>query len=180
MILIAAGFAVRLAIGLAHGVSTLTDWDLLIRKMVISRSDAVAYGVLAAVLVERYGGRTSRWLLPPAVALIGWNVWTCYHFAAIPGIVGWLLLFPATAIGFALLLPWLAGLPTPARFTAPVHFLARISYALYLIHWGFLWVVPALPQSLRFVVYAGGSVLVATALSYAVEYPIMGLRPKQV
>lgn len=180
LILCLTGIAVRVAIGLAHGPWNLGDWDLLIRKMVISRSDAVVYGVLAAVFVEHYGHLAKRWVLPLAVVLLGWNVWICYHVEYIPGIVGWLLLFPLTAMGFALLLPWLAELPTPAIIAAPIQFVARISYALYLVHWSFMFIAAALPSSFRLIVYFGGSVLVATVLSYAVEYPIMRLRPKQV
>jgi peptidoglycan/LPS O-acetylase OafA/YrhL len=179
LILAGAGIAVRFMIGLAHGPWNLGEWDVLIRKMVISRSDAVVYGVLAAIFADHYS-RMSKWALPLAAGLLGWNIWTCYYFEHIPGVVGWLLLFPLTAMGFALLLPWLAELPTPARFTAPIHFLARISYALYLVHWPFIFFAAALPEKFRLVVYFGGSVLVATILSYVIEYPIMRLRPKQV
>jgi peptidoglycan/LPS O-acetylase OafA/YrhL len=182
LILIAVGFAARLSIGLAHGASTLDDWDRLIRKLVISRSDAVAYGALAAVFVEHYDRTAKRWVLPLAAAILGLNFWICYEPERIPGIVGWLPLFPLTAAGFTLLLPWLADLPTPkfTTFAAPIQFLARISYALYLVHWPFMYFASTVPTSLSLVVYFGGSLLVAALLSYAVEYPIMRLRPKQV
>jgi peptidoglycan/LPS O-acetylase OafA/YrhL len=180
LILIAVGFAIRISFGLMHRADTLGDWDQFIRKLVISRSDAVAYGVLTAVLVEYNSQMVKRFFPLLAVVMLGYNLWICYNAELLSGIVGWFLVFPVTAVAFSLLLPWLAGLPTPKIFGAPIQFLARISYALYLVHWSFLFLVFTLPESLRFVAYIGGSVLVATVLSYAVEYPLMRLRPKQV
>jgi peptidoglycan/LPS O-acetylase OafA/YrhL len=180
LILIAIGFAVRLGIGLIHGVPDLVNWDRLIRKLVLSRSDAVAFGVLAAVFAERLGGAIRLKLLPVAAALLGLNIWLCYHWERIPGIAGWLLFFPLAAVGFSLLLPWLAELPTPRAFVTPIRFLARISYALYLVHWAFMYTAMTVPAPYQLIVYFAGSLLVATLLSYAIEYPIMRLRPRQV
>ena len=68
--MIAIGFAVRLGLGLGHGPWSLGDWDLLIRKTVMSRVDAVAYGVLGAVFADRYGHRPRSWTLPIAAILL--------------------------------------------------------------------------------------------------------------
>ena len=151
----------------------------MIRKVVASRLDAVAYGVLAAVWIDR-SGRLPRWTLLLAGLLIGWNVWTCLEPLTLAGSVGWLALFPLTAIGIALLLPWLAELPRPRWVGAPVSFIARISYALYLVHWSFVFIATHVAPQWQLAVYVGGSLLVASAASYAIEFPIMRLRPKQV
>ncbi len=179
LILIVAGIAVRIAVGLTYAPLGLVDWDLMIRKVVASRLDAVAYGVLAAVWIDR-SGRLPRWTLLLAGLLIGWNVWTCLEPLTLAGSVGWLALFPLTAIGIALLLPWLAELPRPRWVGAPVSFIARISYALYLVHWSFVFIATHVAPQWQLAVYVGGSLLVASAASYAIEFPIMRLRPKQV
>ncbi len=176
-----AGIGVRCAIGLWHRPWDLDSWDLFVRKMVISRSDAIAYGVLVAIFMERYGSRDVKyWLLAPAAVLIGWNVWVCFHFGNIPGFVGVMLLFPSTGIGFAMVLPLLNELPRPPFLSKPVYFLARISYPLYLVHWSFMFIAAHFPESVRFLVFICGSIGVATALSYGIEYPIMRRRPRQI
>lgn len=179
LILIVAGIAIRAAVGLTQTPWGLVDWDLMIRKVVACRADAVAYGALAAVWINQRG-RLPRWTLPLAAVLIGWNVWACVNPLTLAGPVGWLPLFPLTAIGFALLLPWLAELPRPRWIGAPVSFIARISYALYLTHWSFVFIATHVAPQWQLAVYVGGSLLVASLASYAIEFPIMRLRPKQV
>jgi peptidoglycan/LPS O-acetylase OafA/YrhL len=175
LILIAVGNAGRLTVGLAFAPSSLD-------KIALLRSDAVAYGVLGAVLAETYGHIFTRGTLLLAIALIGSNIWITYAAEYVRSFAVWLILFPMTAIGFTLLLPGLARLPTPktAAFVAPIQFLARISYTLYLIHWSFMYIASTVPPPFQLLVYIAGSLLVAALLSYAIEYPIMRLRPKQV
>lgn len=97
LILCLAGTTVRLAIGLLHGPWSVDAWDVLIRKTVISRSDAVAYGVLAAVFFAGPVSQKIKYgLLPFAALLLGWNVWICLHIGYVSGIAGWLVLFPIT------------------------------------------------------------------------------------
>ena len=184
IILIALGIAIRLAVGVTHAPWTADRWDNLIRKTVITRADAVAYGVLAAVVMERFGASLPKYrLLIVALALLAANVAICLSLDNHAGVAGWLLLFPVTGIGFALLMPWLAGMRSPRGLLAvPVHFVARVSYALYLAHWPMMFMALAVvAPGLRWcVVYLAGSFAAASALSYAIEYPIMRLRPKQV
>jgi peptidoglycan/LPS O-acetylase OafA/YrhL len=179
-VLIVAGFLIRIAVGFADPPDTLVEWDLWIRKMVVSRSDAVAYGVLAAVWVDRYG-RPPRWTLALAVLLIGWSVVLCSNLGWLASLSGWLILFPLAGAGFALLLPWLAELPAPPPLIdAPVRFIARISYALYIVHWSFVYIAAISPEPWRLTIYLAGSFITAAAVSYAIEYPIMRRRPSQV
>jgi peptidoglycan/LPS O-acetylase OafA/YrhL len=182
LILIVAGIAARLAIGLTHGGGTLVEWDSLIRKMAIARCDAVAYGVLAAVFVQSRGAL--RWkyhLLLAGLALGVAGIWIAASpVELLPGPFGWLVLFPLRGLAFALIVPWLSELPTPRLLAAPVRFVAHISYCLYLVHWPFLFIAISTPEPFRLAVFIAGSFAVATVLSYAVEYPIMRLRPRQV
>ena len=184
LILIALGIAIRLGFGLTHAPWTAVRWDDLIRKTVITRADAVAYGVLAAVMMERFGAALPKYrLLIAGAALLAVNVAICLKLDSHAGAAGWLLLFPATGAGFALMMPWLAGLASPRRLlAAPVHFVARISYALYLVHWPFIFMTSAMvaPGFGWCVIFFAGSFAVASVLSYAIEYPIMRLRPKQI
>jgi peptidoglycan/LPS O-acetylase OafA/YrhL len=180
LILIIIGFTVRLGIGLTNGVPTLSEWDKLIRKLVASRTDAVAFGVLGAVFIQRYGQIGRSWFPPLAAALLGLNAWICYHPELIPGVVGWLALFPLTGVGFTLLLLWLNDLPTPKAFAPPIQFLARISYGVYLVHWPLMFVTLKVATPFQLIVFIGSSLLVATFLFYAVEDPIMRMRPKQL
>jgi peptidoglycan/LPS O-acetylase OafA/YrhL len=171
---------VRLGIGICHGAWSLGEWDLLIRKLAISRIDAIAYGALAAVLADKFDHSFARWALVPAAMFVGWSIWICFHVQKIPGVVGWLLLFPIAGIGLSLLMPYLAAWRSRHILATPVQFLARISYALYLVHWAFMFIALTVPETYRLVVYVGGSVTVATVLSYAIEHPIMAKRPKQI
>jgi peptidoglycan/LPS O-acetylase OafA/YrhL len=178
LILIACGIAVRIAIGLSATPWQLADWDLLIRKMVVSRMDAIAYGVLAAVWVRRCG-RLPALTLAVSLLLIAWSAWTCTQPLVLAGPVGWSTFFPLSGIGFALLVPWLAELRRPPLIAPPVHFVARISYSLYLVHWSFMFVAAGVAPRWQLVVYVCGSIITATVLTYAIELPIMRLRPSQ-
>jgi peptidoglycan/LPS O-acetylase OafA/YrhL len=183
LILIAAGIVARLAIGLTHDVWTIKDWDSLIRKIVVVRIDAVAYGVLAAVFVRSCDAR--RWkyhLLAVGIFLNCTVIILTQHVELLPGPFGWFVLFPLRGVGFALLMPWLADLPAPyAFFAGPIRFLARISYCIYLVHWPIMFLtLEAVTASWRFAVFVCGSIVTAAILSYGVEYPIMRLRPRQV
>jgi peptidoglycan/LPS O-acetylase OafA/YrhL len=182
LVLIAIGIVARLIIGLAGHVVTLADWDALIRKIVVVRADAVAYGVLAAVFVRSFDAR--RWkyhLLAAGILLIGVVVILTVHVELLPGPFGWFVLFPLRGVGFALLMPWLTDAPAPRVFAAPVRFVARISYCLYLVHWPMMFVViQTVTASWQFAAFVCGSVAVAAALSYGIEYPVMRLRPRQV
>src|SRR5262249_54467652 len=143
----------------------------LIRKTVITRADAVAYGVLAAVIMQRCGASLPKYrLLLIAVALLAANVAICLKLDNHAGVPGWLLLFPITGVSFALMMPWLTELAAPPRVLAvPVHFVARVSYALYLAHWPMMFVALAVvaPGLWWCVIYLAGSFAVAAALSYA-------------
>ena len=141
------GIVVRLAIGLSHDSWSLGEWDVLIRKMAISRLDAIAYGVLTAVIADKLDYSYMRWALVPAAVLVGWSMWICFHVQQIQGIIGWLFLFPITGIGFSLLMPNLARWRSAQRiFAMPVQFLARISYSLYLVHWAFMFIAMTTPE----------------------------------
>jgi len=180
--LVAGGIVVRLAIGLSAASWQLSDWDLLIRRLFIARMDAIAYGVLVAVWVRRRG-RLPAWTLAASLLLIAWSTLICWRpFGpfGLAGPVGWSAFFPLNGIGFALLLPWLAKLRPPPVVAPPVYFFARISYSLYLVHWSFTFLAGGLvPPQWQLIVYLIGSIITASIITYAIELPIMRLRPPQ-
>jgi peptidoglycan/LPS O-acetylase OafA/YrhL len=179
LILVCFGVGTRFLVGVSVDNWSAPDWDLYIRKIVITRSDAVAYGVMAAVFVDGCRHSRASWLTWLGAILTILSVWIIYA-AKTFGAFEWFIFFPTTGIGFALLMPMFAEVLTPPPILAwPVQFFARISYSLYLVHWAVIFYASSVPTALQLVTFYGGSVIVAAALSYLVEYPIMRLRPKQ-
>ena len=175
------GIVGRGIVVILHDPSSLGIWDEWVRKLLVARLDAIAYGALVAVLAERWSRATESGAALIAAVLIGWSLWFGYQMESLAGTTGRHFFIPLTAIGFSLLLPWLSRLPAPrSMIAAPVVFVAKISYALYLVHWAFMFLTSGMPEPMHFLIYIGGSVLVATILSYGIEQPIMRMRPRQI
>ena len=90
--LVAAGITCRTLVGLSFDQWSISDWDLYIRKTVVTRWDAVAYGVLARILVNHSLKRLGRWMAAIGLVLgiiCASMIMTATEFDT----SGWLILF---------------------------------------------------------------------------------------
>lgn len=173
--------------------TSMMQWNEGLKAVTIYRLDAVFYGVLAAYISrtkkqvwKRYAGISfvlgvllffgfqfvlGAYVLTPTKAPFLWNV----------------LYLPYNAICFCLMLPilsrWKASSP---MINEPITLLSKISYAVYLLHYGLLlqamrWIYPTEDLSLegRFI-YAGVYLVILMIISYfwyrLYEKPMTGLR----
>ncbi len=188
--LIVLGILAFTAIRIGYVLHGNPDWDAGVRKVTLVRLDAIAYGVLAIVLVRRFrpGLRTSA--LIAACGLVGTalSVWICLAWARDTSFFARTFLFNLIPLSFAAFLPIAAhwkrcGLPRLAELA--VTKLALWSYALYVSHLGLLRLLlgtfgwkgatpfECLGQALAFAALA----IVLAALVYRLyERPLLQLR----
>jgi peptidoglycan/LPS O-acetylase OafA/YrhL len=156
----------------------LANWDETLRKVVIYRLDAIAYGVAVAALVRFWPNALRQLSLPMLAA--GIMLVLAATFTESPLYV--MTLYPA---GLALSLPAATLLPSPRRIIAePIRWLSKRSYALYIVHLSLLefsaaaaarglisaWLTP---------VVAGLGIVALSELSFRLlETPILRARPR--
>lgn len=114
-------------------------WDYAVRRMVIVRLDVVMYGVVGALLAAWRPGRWERmrdlWVIGAVfIGVVAASV--AINSPLHPG-KPWhgFALWPLTAIGFALLLPFFSRIPAGLGWAGrTISWVAKLSYALYLCH----------------------------------------------
>lgn len=180
-----AGWLMRIFFTDQHSV-----WDEGVRKTAIFRADALSYGVMLAYLIKLYGHQAVKnWslkLLPLALLVLAgswlmyadnyqglFGVWISMH-----GIYGRIFFLSITCIAMCVLLPIAADYPAVGPGSKIVRYIAKISYALYLAHWPWMFILGGVPKSLQFVVFIVGSLASASLLSFLIEQPIMKMRPR--
>lgn len=171
-------------------------WDDGIRKVVVFRLDALMLGVLAGWLVHEHGlleKASARWLALLATITIGAAVILFFTLEKTlnSSFFARVWLFPLVSLGCAMML--LSGL----RMASPCPLLgraadygARLSYALYLAHMPVFHLImhfsgstpPGDPSGAvaRWVVFWGGSILVAALVERFVERPILAWRDRRI
>ena len=115
-------------------VATLFHLDLLVRKIVVLRLDTIGYGALAAWCLHYF---PSIWRQRRAeLFVLGALLYTTATLLRGPDSLMYMgtWYFTMSAIGMALWLPALFAWERTGRWGAPITFLSRISYALYLVH----------------------------------------------
>jgi peptidoglycan/LPS O-acetylase OafA/YrhL len=170
-------FGLRLAL-----TRTNADWDLTVRKMMETRLDAIAYGVLLAWLLRNGGERVERWLtiaVPISVCVLAISLWTVVDAHRAASFFGRIFALPLMAAAICACLPLLSRLRLPDPIGAAVRFVAKISYSLYLVHWPCMMLTAAFVASWQWACYAGSAFALATVVSFSIEQPIMRLRPRQ-
>lgn len=168
-------------------------WDDGVRKVVLLRLDAIAYGVLMVHLC-----RHSAWVRTQAtqLALAGLVVsaiaaWLYFRAVVDDDLLARTLMFSLCSLGCALLLPWAAQWQAPAwpkSFRALWTRVALWSYAIYLVHMLVLrpmlaWLParPSLPDvAIHAVIYLGLTLLLAAALYHGFERPVLRWRDRRV
>ncbi|MEO8588576.1 MAG: acyltransferase [Flavobacteriales bacterium] len=118
----------------APGIDRLFDAEMFIRKLAIYRLDTIGFGVLAAWVHHVFPALWARMRWPAfAIGAVGTiAVGQFYGSAHLWFSMTWF--FTLGAISMSLLLPQLSAWKSVPRWGAPVVFMSRISYALYLVH----------------------------------------------
>jgi peptidoglycan/LPS O-acetylase OafA/YrhL len=175
-LLVLYGFLIRLSI-------PITNFDNSIRRSVPARADAIAYGVILAVVFARRGEKLkilSRRVLPLAVVTAGLCGWVIAHPNMQTNLAVRALVFPMMALATCAAIPFFLDFRVPKLLALPVHLIARDSYAIYLVHW------PVLAFTMKYVnskfgwlIYLGLTAVASLVLSAVVERPVMKLRPRQ-
>ncbi len=162
------------------------EWDSGMRKVMVFRLDAIAYGVVMAALYRQWPSVLHRWRYPSlALGLL---------LAAFPHLpIGYLLgswwkatAFNFVSIGFALAMPWAVSLRLPfLAVRGLITWLAERSYCLYIVHLTFVILISNavtaanMPDALTALATMLLSALVAELSFRFFEMPILRRRPPQ-
>jgi peptidoglycan/LPS O-acetylase OafA/YrhL len=182
--LIACGIAVRVTWVLVFDPS----WDEGTKKLVLTRLDACAYGLLAAAgLAARPREFANRGVAALAgLALVAGSIALHATGDIDHGFTQRVAGFVMTGVGWALCLPWLLALrAAPSAATRAVTALARWSYLMYLVHFVLIrliephWVRAGdwTSGALHIAGYVAATILSAAALYRLLERPLRALRP---
>ncbi|HLK81651.1 MAG TPA: acyltransferase [Xanthobacteraceae bacterium] len=157
----------------------LANWDEALRKVVIYRLDAIAYGVAVAGFV-RYWPNAVRQL---SVPLLFAGIMIVIAVTATARPLYMIALYPA---GLALCLPAATLIPRPHSIIAePIRWLSTRSYALYIVHLSLLEfsaaaVTTGLMNPWSTPLVAGLGMVALSELSFRfLESPILRKRPRQ-
>ncbi|WP_353720275.1 acyltransferase [Dyadobacter sp. 676] len=168
------------------------DWDGM-RKMVMFRIDAIAYGCLIAYLLEKQdlSHKVRVWLLALGGMLLLVDFQVIEHTIAGSNINYFadVLLLPLFCVTFALMLPYAVSCPRPGRgLTRIITNISQTSYSFYLMHFLVLdFVIKWYERNLATVSGMQGLVFLATyifiyLIAYLmykfVELPFMNYRKK--
>lgn len=175
--------------------TTLQQWNLSLKAVVLYRIDAVLMGVLFCWIAQQYPvlWRKSKWtafimavllllILFVGVGFFQWHIdnnpmfWNVFYL-------------PLNSFALALLLPMLSlWTDTKLAFRKVIEMLSKISYSLYLLHYSIVlqlmkYFFPTENYSFyQLILYAGAYLVVSSVMAYFLyrffEKPIMDLRDK--
>ncbi len=186
----------RLIYNLNNPVTTLKQWNIDIRAVVIYRLDAIFVGVVFAYLSRSFSQLWKKYAVISAfgglVSLMAMFVGIGYFQILIEDYPQFwnVCYFLFTSLSIAMFLPLLNKMQTAPRFiSVPITFFSKKSYALYLVNYS-LFLIPysrfssgnGWPSSGIFgaVIFLSGSMILALILYYSVEKPFMDYRNKHV
>lgn len=168
-------------------VADNAEFDTGLRKIVLLRLDAGAYGVLVAwflVMAPAACRRWRYWLILPAIGLLWLTIATLTDPVLLQALRAYVFTF--VPLAFALLIP--AVMPmriAPAPLAQAVRWLSLRSYGLYIVHFSVIelaWREVArgwLPVWLATPVSVVVSVVLAELSWRFLESPVLRRRPKQ-
>lgn len=171
-----------------------TNWDEQIRKFVPMRADAIAYGVILAYCCRQYSAtaihKMSKRLLPVSLSILA-SFWiilmlskqhkidlSAWPELMLNGAYGRIFMLPLVGMAFGSLVPLSFEWQEHGAFGKVVRYISKISYALYLSHWPFLFILDDVSRPFQFPVFLIGSLITAALFSWLIEYPVMRLRPR--
>jgi len=178
------GVVCRARYAVAYG-----DWDIGVRKLVITRIDAIAYGTAVSWLeleLGEFSDRLRRLMAAAGAATVAAS--TALLLAAPPNSehgLGVAFAFAGMPLGFAMWMPWIARLPALAGIGGRVlRWISELSYSLYHLplilaanELGKQWLgAGGTARALSRMAALALSALAAWALHTVVEKPLMRLR----
>jgi peptidoglycan/LPS O-acetylase OafA/YrhL len=122
--------------------TTMQQWDISLRSVVIYRIDTVLLGVLAGYIASEYPQFWKKQQLRFAAAgfLLTAALLFCLGYLKLKILdfpLFWnVLCLPINAVALVCFLPFFSQWKTAsARYTKPIEFISEISYAVYLLHY---------------------------------------------
>ncbi len=163
------------------------SWDSGVKKLAILRVDAIAFGLAAVAAMRLWPGwikAQQRGLAATGGVVIVLSAWLTYASAIDDSVPARVFAFSLNGMGCALLLPWLASLPSDSerRSVRSIAALARWSYALYLVHMPIMRIgLALLPMPNSFAVAWGYAIcfVMVSVVAAAVVYGVFERRVLQ-
>ncbi|RZJ31551.1 MAG: acyltransferase [Flavobacterium sp.] len=143
LLLIATFIITKVVYNSHHLVTTLEEWNLAVKSVVIFRLDSIFIGVLCAWIYENYRNfwkKTQMFWMFCGMTMIGFYTFGVGRFQI--GIERfpffWNVIYlPLSSLTVAFFLPMLSEWKTEKSFIRkPVTFISLISYSVYLVHYG--------------------------------------------
>lgn len=157
LFLLMGGFFLKINYHLGHQSNTLEQWNMGLKAVAIFRCDAIIMGVLFSWLSINY---SQLWFKLQAFAayvglllvfLLSFGVGVCNLLIERVPLFWNVFYLPLASIAFGCFLPALSHWSVKENWlTAAVTFIAVISYAMYLLHYG------VVLQLLKYFAYSGG------------------------
>ncbi|NNT72041.1 acyltransferase [Flavobacterium sp. IMCC34852] len=175
--------------------TTLTQWNLSLKAVVIYRLDSIFIGVFCSWIYLNY---TSLWQKNKLLFFVIGMLLFFFQFVGI-GFLGWLIevtpmlwnvfYLPLISVAVACFLPFLSEWKTEkSRFQIPVTFISLISYSIYLLHYSVIlllmkeYIIIDDQNTIQLVAFLSSYILITIILSYFLyrfyEKPMMNLRDK--
>ena len=167
--------------------ATLDDFwfDVKVRKMVVVRLDAIAFGLLLAWIYYFHNNLWDKWKNITLVLGVGIILLLLSNGTPNSSYYRQVFCFSITPLAIALVLPWFEGITSSwKRFVGAVTHISKISYSMYLINLALVAQVIGLnfPVTanadgiMKYVAYWFIVISVSSSLYYFVERPILRWR----
>lgn len=175
--------------------TTLTQWNLSLKAVVIYRLDSIFIGVLCSWIYLNY---TSLWQKNKSVFYVIGMLLFFFQFVGI-GFLGWVIevtpmlwnvfYLPLISVAVACFLPFLSEWKEEKSIVQkPVTFISLISYSIYLLHYSVIlllmkqYIIIDDQNTIQLVAFLSSYILITIILSYFLyrfyEKPMMNLRDK--
>jgi peptidoglycan/LPS O-acetylase OafA/YrhL len=195
IVLIAVFFCAKFYYHITTQNSTLTQWNLSLKAVVIYRLDSIFIGVLASWIYLNY---TSFWSKNKYIFLVVGLLLFFFQFVGI-GSLGWTIevmpmfwnvfYLPLISIAVACFLPFLSEWKNEQSIVQkPVTFISLISYSIYLLHYSVIlllmkeYIIIDNQNPIALTLFLGSYTSITILLSYLLfrfyEVPMMNLRDK--
>jgi peptidoglycan/LPS O-acetylase OafA/YrhL len=160
-------------------------FDVQVRKVVVLRLDAIAFGLLLAWIYSFHKNLWDKWKYRALVFGMGIIIFLLNSGAANSSFYRQVFYFSITPLAIALVLPWFEGITSSCkRLVGAVTHISKISYSMYLINLALVAQVIGLNFPVvgnadgitKYLIYWGIVIIASSLLFYLVERPILKWR----